>query len=531
VTPRGQLALVLHAHLPYVRHPEHDQFIEEHWLFQAILESYLPLTLVLRRAAQRSSSFRLTLSVSPTLLSQLVDPLLQRRFLSYLGEVMDLCRGEVERQGASGKGRLASWYLRRLRSLRRHYLDELGGDLIAAWTGLRQSGLIELMTTAATHGYLPLLRTQGLAVRAQLRVGRDAFTRLTGVAPDGLWLPECGYYPGLEREISETGYRYTILETHGIQQARPKPRWDVYGPLSLGGISLFGRDPFSAAEVWSRDRGFPGNPLYREYHRDLGFAAEEGVLDGFLPPGVAAAPTGIKYYRVTGAALPKALYDPGAGAAQAARDARRFLDGRRRLAAQFPAHGRPPLVVAPYDAELFGHWWFEGPLFLGALIRELDRVRDLEAVTLGDHLGRYGPAGECLATTASSWGEEGYNTAWLRPETGWIHLGLHQAAAELRELLRTRGPGRGTVTQLRMLRQAARSLLLAQGSDWSFHVGRSGAAEYAGSRVRGQLARFAFLANAVRRGEDPGDRVAVLERMDNLFPELQLAHFADGSEK
>jgi 1,4-alpha-glucan branching enzyme len=164
-------------------------------------------------------------------------------------------------------------------------------------------------------------------------------------------------------------------------------------------------------------------------------------------------------------------------------------------------------------------------------MRELDRARDLEAVTLGAHLERYGPAGECVSTAASSWGEGGYNAAWLRPETGWIHLGLHQAAAELSELVSRHGPGRGSTSQLRTLRQAARSLLLAQGSDWSFHIGRSGAADYAGSRVRAQLARFAFLVDAVRRGREPGDRLAALEWMDNLFPELQLVHFVGGSKQ
>jgi 1,4-alpha-glucan branching enzyme len=524
VTRRGQLALVLHAHLPYVRHPEHEHFLEEHWLFEAIAWSYLPLTRLLLEAAHRDSRFRLTLSLSPTLLSQLTDPLLQARFLGYVARLQRLCQGEAARHGRGGKGRLARWYLHCVDALRSTYLDELGGDLVGAWARLRDAGLLELMTTAATHGYLPLLRSRDSAVRAQVRVGRDAFSRMTGRSPAGLWLPECGYYPGLERQIAESGYAYTILETHGIQRAAPRPRWDVYAPCACGDVALFGRDPFSAAEVWSRETGFPGHPVYREYFRDLGLEAAAGVLDGFLPAGVRSAPTGIKYYRVTGGDAPKGLYDPEAAALRAAEDARRFLESRRRLLARFPPRRRPPLIVAAYDAELFGHWWFEGPAFLTALIRGLDGCRDLQSVTLGEHLKRFGTAGHCRAA-GSSWGERGYNGAWLRPETGWVHLQLHQAAGELEELIRTHGPQRRGGGPSRLLRQAARSLLLAQASDWTFHIGRGGGDGYAQSRVHAQLARFAFLADTLRRGRDPGPRLAALEHMDNIFPDLALEHF------
>jgi 1,4-alpha-glucan branching enzyme len=161
---------------------------------------------------------------------------------------------------------------------------------------------------------------------------------------------------------------------------------------------------------------------------------------------------------------------------------------------------------------------------LDALIRELDTVHDLDAVTLGDHLRRYGTAGGCRPA-ASSWGERGYNAAWLRPETGWVYLGLHQAAEELGELLRRHRPGPDRARELRLLRQAARSLLLAQSSDWTFHMDRGAAAGYAQAQVRCQLARFAFLADTLRGGRDPGLRLEALEYLDNLFPDLDLAHF------
>jgi 1,4-alpha-glucan branching enzyme len=515
----------LHAHLPFVRHPEHPRHLEEHWLFDAITDCYLPLIGLLREAAERGSRFRLTVSLSPTLLSMLADPLLQGRYLDHLARLTRLCEAEMGPRGSHpGRRKLARFYLQRLLRTRGFYRDELHGDLIGAWAALRTAGVVELMTTAATHGYLPLLRSIPAAVRAQLKVARDHFGDLFGPGPDGLWLPECGYYPGLEREAEEAGFRYFVLDAHGLQQSTPSPRHGVYAPASANDTAVFGRDPESAQEIWSRDAGFPGNPVYREYHADLGFESGVDALADFLPPGVSAAPTGLKYHRVTGGRGPKAPYDPALALAQAHRDAELFVERRRRRFARLACGARPPLVVAPFDAELFGHWWFEGPAFLRRLIRALDAAPEVRSVTLGEHLRCHGTAGN-VSPAASSWGERGYNGTWLRPETGWVYLHLHQAAAELRALLNLGQQVREARGRSRLLQQAARSLLLAQSSDWTFLMGRGAGSEYARSRIRDQLARFRFLAGAVRGGRAPERQVAALERMDNLFPHLDPRHF------
>lgn len=458
----------------------------------------------------------------------------------------------------------------------------LDADLISPWCRLQEAGQVELITTLATHGYPPLLRGQAGAVRGQLRVGRDAFRSLTGLEPAGLWLPECGYYPGLETEIAAAGYGYSLVEAQSLLLGQPRPEWGVLAPVTQEEVAFFGRDPDSAREVWGGAAGYPAHPDYREYFADLGFEGPSAALADFLPPGVDAGPTGIKYFRVTGAAGPKAPYDPARAARRARRDAERFLDQRRRLGATVRRDPhRPPLILAPYDAELFGHWWYEGPLFLEALSRALDGQRTVETVTLGEHLARYGPAGSC-ELRASSWGEGGYNATWLRPETAWVQLQLQQAAEEFQALCRRHRAAPPASRTGRLLRQAGRVLLLAQGSDWTFHLGRGGGSDYAVARLRAYLARFAFLAGALAghpvptveaameghqthampgkgaRGNSvlgnglwdnslPGKGVpdssvpdsspgagdaeemailAALEGLDHLFPELDPAHFA-----
>lgn len=523
--PTGYLALVLHAHLPYVRHPEQARPLEEHWLFEAITDCYLPLYRVLRRAAERGSGCRLNLSLSPTLIAMLADPLLGARYRDYLGRLLRLCEREAARPGDAARRALARYYRKRVEWVSALYQDDLGGDLIAAYAGLAADGILELMTTAATHGYLPLLRSEPSAVRAQLRVARDAFAEVFGFAPRGLWLPECGYYPGLEAEVLAAGYRWVVLDSHALEQGEPRPRAGVHAPLESAGLAVFGRDRRSAREVWSRDQGYPGHPLYREYHRDLGFEADAERLGDFLPPGVAAAPTGIKYHRVTGGDGPKQPYDPLAALGQAGRDAGSFVARRRHHLAELAGQVPAPILVAPYDAELFGHWWYEGPAFLAAVIRAVDAAPDVQAVGLGEHLARSGVAGT-LRPAASSWGEAGYNATWLRPETGWACLELHQAAADLKDRVRRFSGAAADPWTQRVLRQAARSLMLAQSSDWTFHLGRGGGARYAETRLRDQLARFRFLTTAVDRGPREARRVSALEAMDNLFARLDLKHFA-----
>jgi 1,4-alpha-glucan branching enzyme len=409
----------------------------------------------------------------------------------------------------------------------------LGGDLVGAFAVLDRAGVIELMTTAATHGYLPLLRTQPAAVRAQLGVAQDAFQATFGYRSAGLWLPECGWYEGLEEEIAAAGFRYTVVDTHALAGARLPPARGVYAPVQVpatatGGVAVFGRDPDSAVEVWSPDQGYPGHPDYREYHSDLGYTLDRALLDDFLPPGVPAAPTGVKYHRVTGGRGPKDLYDPVAGALQAGHDAVCFVARRRAALARLDRSPVPPILVCPYDAELFGHWWYEGPGFLAAVLREVAAAGDLEAISLGGYLARHGTA-QIARPAPSSWGEHGYNAAWLTRETGWVYPLLHRAAGELADLaglhLRETSNMETHDLQARVLRQAGRSLLLAQASDWPFCIARGTAGHYARSRLRDGLARFRLLAAAAGGGSLEPERLAALEEMDNLFPNLDLARF------
>jgi 1,4-alpha-glucan branching enzyme len=520
---RAHLALVLHAHLPFVRHPEHPSPFEETWLFEAISECYLPILAGLERLVDEGLPFRLTVSLSPTLVTMLQDPLLQARYLAHAERTVALAEAEVARtRGDDRLEPLARLYRGLWTEARRRFEDDYRRDVTRGFLRLRDAGALELVTTAATHAYLPLLRTERGAVRAQIRVGVDHHHRTFGAPPPGIWLPECGYYPGLEDEIQAAGPGYFFVETHGILHARPRPRHGVHAPVACpNGVLAYGRDPETSRRVWSREVGYPGDPWYRDFYRDVGFDLPIDALRPYLADGETRGYTGLKYYRVTERTEPKAPYDPARAAERVRVHAEDFLRCCVAACARAnPAPGRPPLVTAPYDAELFGHWWFEGPRWLEEVIRLAAREPEAIAlVTPGDDLARY-PAPEVATPSASSWGEGGFSAYWLEERNQWVYPHLHRAARRMARLAAGLRDAPATGLEGRALRQAARSLLLAQASDWAFLMRAGTALEYADRRTRDHLARFEYLEAALRAGRIDPHRLAALEEVDRIFPSL-----------
>src|SRR5437773_8401469 len=194
----GYLARVLHAHLPFVRHPEHEEFLEEDWLFEAITETYLPLIAMMKRLIRDGVPFQLTMTITPTLCAMLQDQLLRDRYVRYLDRSIDLAAREMERNRDNEPlRRLSEFYHTNLSRCRFRFLD-CRGDLLNEFRKLRDTGCLEIMATSATHGLLPLLQASPEAVRAQVHIGRDVYRTAFGSDPTGFWLPECAYAPGLE---------------------------------------------------------------------------------------------------------------------------------------------------------------------------------------------------------------------------------------------------------------------------------------------------------------------------------------------
>ena len=267
MTEHGYLALVLHAHLPYVRHPEYPEFLEENWLFEAITETYLPLLAMLDRLSGDQVPFALTLTLTPPLCGMLRDELLRGRYLRYLDASLALAEKEVARTRGHGREEdTASFYQDRLRACRRQYLERWQGDLVGAFRRFQDEGRLEIITCAATHGLLPLMQNIPQAVRAQIFIARDDYRACFGRDPAGIWLPECAYVAGIDQVLQEANLRWFILDAHGLMYGQPRPRRAIYAPcFTPAGPAAFSRDRESSRQVWSAQHGYPGDPAYREF--------------------------------------------------------------------------------------------------------------------------------------------------------------------------------------------------------------------------------------------------------------------------
>jgi 1,4-alpha-glucan branching enzyme len=526
--PKGYLALVLHAHLPFVRHPEEEYFLEENWLYEAINETYLPLLQVFEGMVRDGVNFRITMSLTPPLINMLQDPLLQDRYLRHLDKLIELSEKEIHRTGYEPHYHgLALMYNHRFRDFRRIYVDEYGRDLVKAFKRFQDLGCLEIITCCATHGFLPILSVNKKAAEAQVNVAVEHYTRVFGRAPRGIWLPECGYVPGADEILKKAGIKYFFVDSHGIINADPRPRYGVYAPIYCpSGVAAFARDWESSKQVWSAQEGYPGDADYREYYRDIGHELEYEYIKPYIHPSGLRVNTGIKYWRITGRTDYKEAYRPDWAREKAARHAGNFMFNREKQVDHLLHHmDRKPLIVSPYDAELYGHWWFEGPMFLDFLFRKICYDQDnIKTITPSEYL-KENPTNQMAVPSTSSWGYKGYSEYWIDGSNDWIYPHIHKAGERMTELatsFKKHFGRKGNALIRRALNQAARELLLAESSDWPFIMKSGTMVPYANRRVRLHISRFTRLYEDIKKNTIDEDWLAEVEWRDNIFKDMDV---------
>ena len=520
----GYLSLVLHAHLPFVRHPEYPDFLEEDWLYEAISETYIPLLVAFQTLRNEGVKFRLTMSMTPPLCEMLADPLLQGRYAHHLDKLCELAEKEVERtrNEAMNFHSAALMYQRHFNECRAVFNDKYNGNIIRGFKELQDEGYLEIITCGATHGFLPLMSSDE-AKRAQIQIAKNNYIKHFGRAPRGIWLAECAFSPGDDRFLKEAGIEFFISDAHAILYGSPRPKRGIYAPvITPQGVGVFARDTETSEQVWSSETGYPGDPMYREFYRDLGYdSQDEEYIKPYLHDDGVRRNIGYKYHRITGKVdlHQKEPYVPEWASERAASHAGNFMDNRRAQAGFLQEKlGRHPLILAPYDAELFGHWWFEGPQFLYYLFKKLHFDQsEIRTISPIDYLQIY-PDNQNQIPSASSWGAEGYNRVWINHQTDWMYV--HQNVAEQRmvELATRFRYSNGLVR--RVLNQAARELLLAQSSDWAFIITTGTMVQYAVKRFKDHIHRFTKLYEMVLAEEIDEVWLAEVESKDTIFQEI-----------
>ena len=519
---KGYVNFVLHAHLPYIHHPESEDYLEEEWLFEAISETYIPLLLNFKKLEEEHVDFRLTMTMSPPLLNMLDNKLLQERYIKYLNKHIELAEKEVKR----------TVYDSRLNNLSKYYLDRYTNDLyvfkdiyncelIKGFKHFQDIGVLEIITCGATHGYFPILYINEKTVRAQIAVGVQTYKKFFGKAPRGIWLPECGYVPEADKYLKEFGIEYAIVETHGILYADPTPIYGTYAPIvSHGGLVAFGRDLESSRQVWSSINGYPGDFNYREFYRDIGYDCDYEYIKPYIASNGARVNTGIKYYRITGKDCPKDYYDIQWAKDSAEKQAGHFMDCRTKQIDHLASYMNvPPIITCPYDAELYGHWWYEGPYWLYILFKKIyyDEC-NFKLITPSEYIDMY-PQMQVSTPCRSSWGANGYSEVWLNQTNDYAHRHLHKAGDRMCELA-SMFPNEGNTLRRQALNQCARELLLAQSSDWLFIITNGTMVEYAHKAIKDHIGRFTKLYYQIKNNKIDAKYLLDIFDKDDIFPEI-----------
>jgi len=552
------LVIILHAHIPYVL--GHGAWPHgEDWLNESVAESYIPLLRIFNNLADDGCLPKVTVVVTPILAEQLCDAGFKEQFKGYLKNKLNAAEQDESSfvaQGDMHLARLARMWREYYEQLTRDFIGVHNEDIVAGFRSLEQRGAIEVMTCAATHGYLPLL-SEDAAIRAQLRVAVETHKRHFGVAPRGLWLPECAYRPaqewiypiegwgppkhrpGLEELLAEVGIRYFIVDSHLLQGGEPVPiyhrrfgepanrvkteiptegrhshvamrsPYNVYYAAPERGaakVAFFTRDPKASLQVWSAAAGYPGDGNYLEFHKKRW-------------------PGGHRYWRVTdrnadlGAKLP---YVPEEAEERAKEHARHFLT----LLLETTRQPGVRVLTAPYDAELYGHWWFEGPHWLERVLRLAHDHSDIEPLTAAEFLETHQPV-EAVQLPEGSWGSGGAHGVWFNRDTRWTWVRVYDAEAKMRETVRA-ASGRADGDLRRLLKQMARELLLLESSDWQFNMTTWSARDYAERRIEEHYSAFRDLYEITCRYLRDGalsardtDILRKLEEIDRPFQTVE----------
>lgn len=517
---KGYVSIILHTHLPFVRHPEYEDALEERWLFEAMSECYIPLIEIYDNLLRDKINFKITMSITPPLMEMLQDEYLNQKYLNYLNKSIELSEKEILRNEKDKElNKLSQFYNNRFKNLLSIY-KSYDCNLMNAFKKFDKLGNLEILTCSATHALLPLLISNPETVRAQISTAVDSYTKCLGHKPRGIWLPECAYTYSLDSILKEYGIQYFICESNAVLNASPKPKYGTYAPIATpNGICAFARDMESSHQVWSNFGGYPGDYNYREFYRDIGFDREMEYIAPYINADGIRIDTGIKYYRVTGKTDVKDYYDRDMAMKKSKEHGDHFATCRNNqielISEQMDC---PPIITCPYDAELFGHWWFEGPDFIDNFMRKsIENWTCYDLITPKEYLDKY-PLVQCCSPNPSSWGENSDYSVWLNPSNDWIYRDLHHCEKAMIRLVNTyTNP---TNIQKRALNQAARELMLAESSDWPFIIKNNTTVNYAVKRINSHIDRFNKLYDSITKDTIDTKWLSNIEYLDNIFPDI-----------
>jgi 1,4-alpha-glucan branching enzyme len=517
---RHIISLVLYAHLPYAGEPG---TAGEEWFFEALSETYLPLLAVFDRLEGDYIPFRLGLSVSPVLCHMMSDEALLQRFLEYTDKQIEFGIRELERTKDQPElQNLVKLYYDKAVDRRIAFTERYERNILRAFDYYQRKGKLELLTTAATHAFLPFLSPYAEAVQAQVEVAIASYRQHFGKYPQGFWLPELGWTPELEGCLRAYNFGYTVVEPHGLVFGKPPAsRGSFYPVKTPGGICIFARD-YRGGEDVSR---MIHDSVYRDNNKDAGYELSADHLGAFLTSGGSRTRTGFKYWSTAPQGDHKPLYDPRTASEKAVEHARLFLENQSaRLfeAAQYMKE--VPVSLCAYDADTFGRFWHEGPQFVEALFRLSAGYRELQFMTPAEYLYKQDISYfQTSIPEFSSRGTNGYAETWLDSSNDWMYRHLIRSLDRMVEMAERFSEDTGL--KERTLNQAAREILLAASSDWPKMLYHEDSSEYARGQIEDSLRNFTTIYEALGSNYISTEWLTNLEKRHSVFPHINYRVF------
>lgn len=525
----GSFCLVLHGHLPYVlRHGTWPH--GEDWLYEVAAETYLPLLAMVDECVFLNAKPRITMGLTPVLLEQLSHEHFKKGFEHYLEDRAQQASydlGDFKKMDNGHMAFLAEQWIKTFKGLQEQF-KKINRDIPGTFAAQAKKGYLEILTSNATHSYMPLLYHDA-SIRAQVRAGVASSERILGFKPTGMWLPECAYRPsgdwdppihwakvygrtGIEHLVADEGITHFFVENHLVENSRSeqvfndgqwwKVGWDeaakypsrgwrsVNEPqgvnsdgTGLARVAAFARDPDVCESVWSGEIGYPADGVYLEFHKTW------------------SPKRGLRYWKVTGKKTDlgdKHLYYPDNVPGKLHEHAMDFVNKiKGRLHHYREMTGRPGVVVATFDAELFGHWWFEGPKFLRDVMLTLNADDQVNVCTTAEYLQAH-PVDKVVALPEGSWGDKGDHRVWANEQVNWMWDIEYRCETNFLRFVKDL-PWEKNKEVHELLMKAGRELLLLQASDWPFVIRRGQAVDYGIKRYMQHVARFESLTDIAEK--------------------------------